>query len=81
MDAVHAGTDRPPCFGELMRKALATISFCCALAVAATNAHAQGDKPAREVILESKFVEVFGEYRTFPNWKAVSGDDPDVVEH
>jgi hypothetical protein len=64
-----------------MRKALATISFCCALAVASTSAHAQGDKPEREVLLESKFFEVFAEYRTFPNWKTVSGDDPDVVEH
>lgn len=64
-----------------MRKALATISFCCALAVAATNARAQGDKPPREVLLETKFVEVFGEYRNFPNWKAVSGDDPAVVAH
>jgi hypothetical protein len=64
-----------------MRKAFATISLCCAFALGATNAHAQGDRPAREAIIESKFFEVFGEYRTFPNWKAVSGDDPDVVEH
>ena len=64
-----------------MRKALATISLLCAFALAATNARAQGDKPQREVLLDSKFFEVFAEYRTFPNWKAVSGDDPDVVEH
>jgi hypothetical protein len=64
-----------------MRKTFATISLCCALALAATNARAQGDKPEREPILESKFVEVFAEYRNFINWKAVSGDDPAVVEH
>jgi hypothetical protein len=64
-----------------MRKAFAIVSLCCALTVATPIARAQGDKPPPEVVLETKFVEVFGEYRNFPNWKAVSGDDPAVVAH
>jgi len=81
MDAVHAGTDRPPRFGELMRRDLAAVSFCLALGVATTNARAQSGEAQRDPVLETKFVEVFAEYRNFINWKAVSGDDPSVAEH
>lgn len=81
MDTVHASLDRPPRSGKLMRRALGKVFFCCVVAVAATTARAQGDAPARDPLLESRFGEVFGEYRNFPNWKAVSGDDPSVVQH
>jgi hypothetical protein len=59
----------------------AGVSLSCAILIAPTNAGAQGDSPPREVLLETKFVEVYGEYRYFLNWKAVSGDDPSVVQH
>src|SRR4029079_10153364 len=55
--------------------------FCLALGVATTNARAQSDGDPRDPVLETKFVEVFAEYRNFINWRAVSGDDPSVAEH
>jgi hypothetical protein len=64
-----------------MHRFFAGVSLSCAILVAATNARAQGDPRPREVLLETKFVEVYAEYRNFLNWKTVSGDDPSVVQH
>jgi hypothetical protein len=37
------------------------------------------DKPPRQVVIETKFLEVNGEYRKFINWDKISGDNPAVV--
>jgi hypothetical protein len=39
------------------------------------------DRPPRQVVIESKFLEVNGEFRHFINWDKVSGDDPAVTSN
>jgi hypothetical protein len=46
---------------------------------AAHRAAARLDKPPQPVVIGMKFIEVSGEFRTFPNWADVSGNDPSVV--
>ena len=63
-----------------MQRFLAGASLACTI-LAATSAQAQLDRPPRQVLLDTKFIEVSTEYRNFFKWKDVSGNSPLVTKN
>lgn len=56
-------------------------SFASSAPTAARRAKSRRDPAPKQVVIAPKFIEVNGEYRSFPNWSVVSGNDPSVVSN
>ncbi len=56
-------------------------SIAASTPAAARRATARLDTPPKQIVIAPKFIEVSGEFRTFPNWSDVSGNDPSVVSN
>ncbi len=56
-------------------------SFASSARITARRAKARLDQPLKQVVIAPKFIEVNAEFRTFPNWADVSGNDPSVVSN
>jgi len=56
-------------------------SFASSTPTSDRRAKARRDQSPKQVIIGAKFIEVNSEFRTFPNWSDVSGNDPSVVSN
>lgn len=64
-----------------MHRFLAGALLICPLITRASSAQVDLAVIPRQVVIDARFLELTTEFRKFPRWEDISGDDPAVVEH
>ena len=64
-----------------MHRFLAGALLVCALTTRVAHAQLDSRLNTPQVVITSTFVELTAEFRKFPRWEDISGNDPAVVDH
>jgi hypothetical protein len=65
----------------LVHRFLAGALLICPLIARVSGAQVDLAAIPGQVVLDARFLELTSEFRKFPRWEDISGDDPAVVEH
>ena len=64
-----------------MHRFFALALLVCALTTRVADAQLDRTLNSPQVVITSTFIELTAEFRKFPRWEEISGNDPAVVEH
>lgn len=64
-----------------MHRFFAVTLLACALTGRIAHAQVVTELNTPQVVITARFIELTAEFRKFPRWEDISGNDPAVVEH